>query len=63
MLEQVDKTKFTWVAWDPPGYGKSRPPTRDFSDAYLRKDAILAAKLMEVLISVTCIVNFVRIVS
>ncbi|CAG7787042.1 unnamed protein product, partial [Allacma fusca] len=26
---------FRVVAWDPPGYGKSRPPPRDFSGGHL----------------------------
>ena len=38
---------FTIIAWDPPGYGHSRPPDRDFNDFY-RKDAFMAAKLMKV---------------
>ena len=46
-LNGLDRTKFTIIAWDPPGYGQSRPPDRDFDD-YYRKDAELAAKLMEV---------------
>ena len=49
-FEKVDKEKFTWVAWDPPGYGKSRPPDRVFKGCYPLADAHYAAKLMKVLI-------------
>lgn len=49
-LETLDKEKFTLVSWDPPGYGQSRPPYRDFHDKNaLRKDAHHVAKLMELL--------------
>jgi valacyclovir hydrolase len=46
----MDREKFTLIAWDPPGYGLSRPPERDFSGDYLRRDAKYAAKLMQVFI-------------
>lgn len=46
-LKGLDGEQFTLVAWDPPGYGKSRPPEKDFSDFY-RTDAAMAAKLMKV---------------
>ncbi|KAJ6224717.1 hypothetical protein RDWZM_003262 [Blomia tropicalis] len=39
---------FTMIAWDPPGYGKSRPPTKDFNNFY-RTDATMASKLMKAL--------------
>uniref|UniRef100_A0A0C9QPD6 BPHL protein n=1 Tax=Fopius arisanus TaxID=64838 RepID=A0A0C9QPD6_9HYME len=29
-IEGLDKSKLTIVAWDPPGYGKSKPPDRKF---------------------------------
>ena len=47
-FERVDKEKFTWVAWDPPGYGKSRPPPRDFTGSYGHRDGVLVGKMMEV---------------
>ena len=50
-FEKVDKEKFTWVAWDPPGYGKSRPPPRDFTGSYGHRDGITAGKMMEVNLS------------
>jgi valacyclovir hydrolase len=43
--EGLDMDKLTLVCWDPPGYGKSRPPQRDYVDFY-RKDAVLATELM-----------------
>ena len=44
----LDYSKFTLVAWDPPGYGRSQPPPRDFTDFYNR-DATHAANLMKTL--------------
>lgn len=35
------------VAWDPPGYGKSRPPNKTFGLDFYEKDAEAAAQLME----------------
>lgn len=35
------------IAWDPPGYGKSRPPDKDFGLDFYEKDAVAAASLME----------------
>ncbi|XP_014296580.2 valacyclovir hydrolase [Microplitis demolitor] len=48
-IEGLDKTKFTIVAWDPPGYGKSRPPDRVFSDNFFERDAKYAHNLMKML--------------
>lgn len=45
-LRGLDGEQFTMVAWDPPGYGQSRPPEKDFNDFY-RTDAAMAAKLMK----------------
>jgi valacyclovir hydrolase len=47
-VEGLDKSKFTVIAWDPPGYGNSRPPTRDFSQGAHYRDADGAVKLMQV---------------
>lgn len=46
-IQGLDKDKFTVVVWDPPGYGHSRPPERDFSPGYFQRDADLAFKLMK----------------
>ncbi|XP_035734380.1 valacyclovir hydrolase-like [Vespa mandarinia] len=48
-LENLDKNKLTVVAWDPPGYGKSRPPNKTYSDDFLQRDADYAFDLMKVL--------------
>ncbi|CAG9832708.1 unnamed protein product [Diabrotica balteata] len=45
-LENLDRDKFTIVAWDPPGYGYSRPPNRNFGINFYRDDAICAEKFM-----------------
>lgn len=36
----------TIIAWDPPGYGKSRPPERTFPVGFYHRDAYLADALM-----------------
>ncbi|KAL1452218.1 hypothetical protein WDU94_006514, partial [Cyamophila willieti] len=46
-IEGLSKTDFTLVVWDPPGYGFSRPPDRDFSPGYFQRDAEMAFKLMK----------------
>ncbi|XP_014219049.1 valacyclovir hydrolase [Copidosoma floridanum] len=48
-IEKLSKEKFTIIAWDPPGYGKSRPPNRTFPEDFFRKDAALACNLMKTL--------------
>lgn len=37
---------YTIIAWDPPGYGKSRPPERTFPPGFYHRDAYLADALM-----------------
>ncbi|CAL8069613.1 unnamed protein product [Orchesella dallaii] len=51
LLPKFTKNKFTVVAWDPPGFGKSRPPNRDFSGGtqYFHRDAVSANELMKTL--------------
>ena len=44
----LNHDKFTVICWDPRGYGKSRPPERDFPVDFFYRDANDAAKLMEV---------------
>lgn len=48
-IEGLDKEKFTIIAWDPPGYGKSRPPDRTYPDDFFQRDAIWACDLMKAL--------------
>lgn len=35
------------IAWDPPGYGRSKPPDRDFSGNFFETDAIVAKHFVE----------------
>lgn len=48
-IEGIDKNKFTVIAWDPPGHGKSRPPNRMYTKDFYEKDADIAFKFMKVL--------------
>ncbi|KAG7213265.1 hypothetical protein KM043_002565 [Ampulex compressa] len=48
-IENLDRNKFTIVGWDPPGYGKSRPPNRTFPDDFFHRDAAWACDLMKTL--------------
>ncbi|XP_046680880.1 valacyclovir hydrolase isoform X2 [Homalodisca vitripennis] len=43
----LDKTKYTLVSWDPIGYGKSRPPEREYIPDFYVNDAEVLAKLMK----------------
>jgi valacyclovir hydrolase len=45
-LTNLDKTKFTIIAWDPPGYGHSRPPERNFNIKFYEEDADTAYNFM-----------------
>lgn len=38
---------YSIIAWDPPGYGKSRPPNRTFPLDFFHRDASVAHTLME----------------
>lgn len=40
---------YTIIAWDPPGYGKSIPPVREFPIDFFHKDAKYAHGLMTIL--------------
>merc|ERR1711868_331230 len=46
-LQHMNGSDFTLVAWDPRGYGQSRPPRRDWPLHFLGRDADDAAALME----------------
>ncbi|XP_024889816.1 valacyclovir hydrolase [Temnothorax curvispinosus] len=48
-MENLNAEKLTVVAWDPPGYGKSRPPDRTFPDDFFQRDAAWAHNLMQTL--------------
>ncbi|XP_055595152.1 valacyclovir hydrolase-like [Uranotaenia lowii] len=39
--------RYKVIAWDPPGYGKSRPPDKEFSEDFYERDAQDACELME----------------
>lgn len=47
-IEGLDRNKFTVVAWDPPGYGGSRPPNKKFTLNFYEEDAITAHEFMKV---------------
>ncbi|GAB6027788.1 hypothetical protein CHUAL_002022 [Chamberlinius hualienensis] len=46
-LEKLNRDKFTLIAWDPPGYGLSRPPDRTFPIDFFHRDAKMAAELLK----------------
>ena len=46
-IELLNRKKLTIVAWDPPGYGNSRPPDREFPLNFYEKDATCAHDLMK----------------
>lgn len=48
-IEGFNKDKFTLVAWDPPGYGKSRPPEKEFTTDFYEKDADISHEFMKAL--------------
>nr|XP_011749075.1 valacyclovir hydrolase isoform X2 [Macaca nemestrina]XP_011749076.1 valacyclovir hydrolase isoform X2 [Macaca nemestrina]XP_024650385.1 valacyclovir hydrolase isoform X2 [Macaca nemestrina]XP_028703707.1 valacyclovir hydrolase isoform X2 [Macaca mulatta]XP_028703708.1 valacyclovir hydrolase isoform X2 [Macaca mulatta] len=48
-LKNLNKKLFTVVAWDPRGYGHSRPPDRDFPADFFERDAKDAVDLMKAL--------------
>lgn len=48
-LPSLLNNDYTIIAWDPPGYGKSVPPRRQFDLDFYRRDADWAKNLMEIL--------------
>nr|XP_061831589.1 valacyclovir hydrolase-like [Nerophis lumbriciformis] len=48
-LKSLNKELFTVVGWDPRGYGRSRPPDRDFPTDFFERDARDAVDLMKTL--------------
>lgn len=47
-ITDLDKDRFTVIAWDPPGYGYSRPPERNFNLKFYENDADTAHDFMQV---------------
>ncbi|XP_077543024.1 serine hydrolase BPHL-like isoform X1 [Haemaphysalis longicornis] len=45
-LENLDRKLFSLVAWDPPGYGFSRPPERTFPKDFYYRDARVVDAVM-----------------
>ncbi|XP_060890256.1 valacyclovir hydrolase isoform X2 [Labrus mixtus] len=48
-LKSLNKERFTVIGWDPRGYGRSRPPDRDFPLDFFERDAKDAVDLMKAL--------------
>ncbi|KAL1115727.1 hypothetical protein AAG570_006017, partial [Ranatra chinensis] len=46
-IEGLAPELFTLVVWDPPGYGGSRPPSKEFGPRFFYHDAKLASRLMK----------------
>lgn len=48
VINALSKTKYTIIAFDPPGYGKSRPPDRDYNNGIqmYHNDSKIAVELM-----------------
>lgn len=34
IIPMLNTEKYKWLSYDPPGYGKSRPPKREFQSKY-----------------------------
>lgn len=45
-IMNMNKEKFTVIAFDPPGYGQSRPPNRKFDENFYKHDAKIASEFM-----------------
>ncbi|XP_068626571.1 valacyclovir hydrolase-like [Battus philenor] len=48
-VEGLNRELFTIVAWDPVGYGKSRPPDKEFTRDFFEKDADIAYEFLKLL--------------
>lgn len=47
-VDGLSQRYFTIFAWDPPGYGSSRPPNRQFTTKFYENDADQAYQFMKV---------------
>lgn len=45
-LDKLNRQLFTIIAWDPPGYGFSRPPERTFPFDFYHRDARVLAEVL-----------------
>ncbi|CAG9857986.1 unnamed protein product [Phyllotreta striolata] len=48
-IEGLNRSEFTTIVWDPPGYGDSRPPNRNFTENFYENDADTAQQFMKFL--------------
>uniref|UniRef100_A0AAR5Q3U3 AB hydrolase-1 domain-containing protein n=1 Tax=Dendroctonus ponderosae TaxID=77166 RepID=A0AAR5Q3U3_DENPD len=46
-IEGLSPSQFTIIAWDPPGYGASRPPNKSFNRRFYENDAETAHALLQ----------------
>ncbi|XP_050523459.1 valacyclovir hydrolase-like isoform X2 [Daktulosphaira vitifoliae] len=46
-INNLNRNKYTIIVWDPPGYGLSRPPIRDYSTGFFYRDADYVLALMK----------------
>ena len=49
-MERLNKDSFTVIGFNARGYGKTRPPRRDWPLDYITRDADDAAALMKVML-------------
>lgn len=54
----MDRSKFTLIAWDPPGYGYSRAQERVYNKTVYADDADLAAAMMKVCFKFFLLLSF-----
>nr|CAD7459404.1 unnamed protein product [Timema tahoe] len=48
-IVSLDKSKFTLIAWDPPGHGKSRPPDVEYDPDFYNRGAEFTVKFLKAL--------------
>jgi valacyclovir hydrolase len=59
-IEGFNHEKFQVVVWDPPGYGKSRPPDKQFDVNFYHTDADYAREMMKVWYIVKIKINIMK---